>query len=162
LATLAHELRNPLAPISNSLHILRLSGDLPPAAESVRQIMERQVNHLIRLVDDLLEVSRVTRGKIELQKAPVELAPIVESAGETRRPLIEAAGHQLAISIATEPIVLEADGVRIAQIISNLLNNAAKYTDKGGQIWLNARRDQNEVVISVRDNGLGIPAEMLP
>jgi PAS domain S-box-containing protein len=162
LATLAHELRNPLAPISNALHILRLSGELPPAAERVREIMERQVNHLIRLVEDLLEVSRVTRGKIELRKEPVELASVIESAVDTIRPLIEAAGHQLAIAISPHVIPLQADPVRLAQIISNLLNNAAKYTDPGGQIWLTAQREGGEVMISVRDNGMGIPAEMLP
>ena len=162
LATLAHELRNPLAPISNALHILRLSGELPPAAERVRDIMERQVNHLVRLVEDLLEVSRVTRGKIELRKEPVELARVIESAVDTSRPLIETAGHQLAIAISPDVITLDADPVRLVQIISNLLNNAAKYTETGGQIWLTAQREGNDVVISVRDNGVGIPAEMLP
>ena len=162
LATLAHELRNPLAPISNALHILRLSGDLPPAAERVRDIMERQVNHLVRLVEDLLEVSRVTRGKIELRKEPVDLARVIESAVDTSRPLIEAAGHQLAISLSPEVIILHADPVRLVQVISNLLNNAAKYTETGGQIWLTAQRDGNQVLISVRDNGMGIPPDMLP
>ncbi len=162
LATLAHELRNPLAPISNALHILRLSGDLPPAAERVRDIMERQVNHLLRLVEDLLEVSRVTRGKIDLRKEPVELARVIESAVDTSRPLIDAAGHQLAISLSPDVIILDADPVRLVQVISNLLNNAAKYTETGGQIWLSAQRDGNEVVISVRDNGMGISADMLP
>ncbi len=162
LATLAHELRNPLAPISNALHILRLSGDLPPAAERMRDIMDRQVNHLVRLVEDLLEVSRVTRGKIELRKEPVELARVIDSAVDTSRPLIEAAGHQLAIAIPPDVITLDADPVRLVQIISNLLNNAAKYTETGGQIWLSAQRDAGEVVISVRNNGVGIPAEMLP
>jgi PAS domain S-box-containing protein len=162
LATLAHELRNPLAPISNSLEILRLSDDLSPGAEHVRDIMERQVNHMIRLVDDLLEVSRITRGKIELKKERVELVTIIRSAVETSRPLIETARHQLAISISPEPMTLEADPVRLAQVIANLLNNAAKYTNPEGQIWLGARRDRNDVIVSVRDNGLGIPAEMLP
>jgi PAS domain S-box-containing protein len=162
LATLAHELRNPLAPISNSLHILRLSGELPPAADRVRAIMERQVNQLVRLVDDLLEVSRITRGKIELRKENVELAAILDNAIETSRPLIDAAGHQLAISISPEMMTVEADPVRLSQVVSNLLNNAAKYTDQGGQIWLSARREGAEAFISVRDNGLGIPPEMLP
>ena len=162
LATLAHELRNPLAPISNALHILRLSGDLPPAAERVRDIMERQVNHLVRLVEDLLEVSRVTRGKIDLRKEPVDLASVIESAVDTSRPLIEAAGHQLAIALSPEIVTLDADPVRLVQIISNLLNNAAKYTETGGQIWLTAQPDGDQVLISVRDSGMGIPADMLP
>ena len=162
LATLAHELRNPLAPISNALHILRLSGELPPGTERVRDIMERQVNHLVRLVEDLLEVSRVTSGKIALRKERVELARVVENAVDTSRPLIEAAGHQLAIAISPDLITLDADPVRLAQIIANLLNNAAKYTQSGGQIWLTAQYIDNEVLISVRDNGMGIPSHMLP
>jgi len=162
LAVLAHELRNPLAPIRNSLHIMRLSGELTPAGERVQEVMERQVNHLIRLVDDLMEVSRISRGKIELRKEPTELAEVMASAVEASRPLIEEARHQLAISVPTEPLTLEADGIRLAQIISNLLNNAAKYTDAGGQIWLSARREAADVVISVRDTGIGIPPEKLP
>jgi PAS domain S-box-containing protein len=162
LAVLAHELRNPLAPIRNALHILRLSGELTPAGERVQEVMERQVNHLVRLVDDLMEVSRISRGKIELRKEPVELASIILSAVETSRPLIEEAGHQLAISIPPEPITLEADAVRVAQIFANLLNNAAKYTDANGQIWLTARREGGEVAVSVRDTGIGIAAEKLP
>ena len=162
LATLAHELRNPLAPISNSLQLLRLSDDLSPAVERVRAIMESQANHLVRLVDDLLDASRITRGKIVLRKERVELAAIVTSAVETSRPLIEAAGHQLAITLPVEPLTLEADPVRLTQVLVNLLNNAAKYTEKGGQIWLAARCRGDETVISVRDTGVGIPADMLP
>jgi PAS domain S-box-containing protein len=162
LATLAHELRNPLAPLRNSLQILRMSEDLGPAAERVRDIMERQVDHMVRLVDDLLEVSRINRGKLELRKEPTDLATVVRNAIETSRPLIESARHQLAISISTDPLMLQADPVRIAQVIANLLNNAAKYTASGGQIWISARRDGEEAVVSVRDNGAGIPAEMLP
>jgi PAS domain S-box-containing protein len=162
LATLAHELRNPLAPISNSLHLLRLTGDLNPSAERVRQIMERQVGYMVRLVDDLLEISRVTRGTVELRKEPVDLAAVIQSAVEMSRPLIEAGGHQLAISIHPEPMTLDADPVRLTQVISNLLNNAAKYTSQNGQIWLVARPEGNEVVLSVRDNGMGIAPEHLP
>jgi PAS domain S-box-containing protein len=161
LATLAHELRNPLAPIRNSLHILRLAGSDSGAAERVHEMMERQVNHMIRLVDDLLEVSRISRGKIELRKEPVELAAVVRSAVETSKPLIDAARHQLAISLPAEPLVLEADPVRLAQVLANLLNNAAKYTDEGGQIWLTGRREGAQAVVSVRDNGAGIPRDML-
>ena len=162
LATLAHELRNPLAPISNGLQLLRLTEDLAPAVKQMGEIMERQVNHLVRLVDDLLEISRITRGKIELRREPVDLITVVGNAVETSRPVIDAAGHQLAITLASAPMVLEADAVRLAQVIANLLNNAAKYTERGGQIWLTTRREHDEAVISVRDTGLGISAEMLP
>ena len=162
LATLAHELRNPLAPISNSLHLLRLTGELSPGAERVRQIMERQVGYMVRLVDDLLEVSRVTRGTIELRKEAVDLAASIHNAVEMNRPVIEAAGHQLAISIPPDPMTLEADPVRLTQVISNLLNNAAKYTKPNGQIRLSVRPEGEEVVVSVCDNGVGIAAEHLP
>ncbi len=161
LATLAHELRNPLAPIGNSLHILRLSAELTPNAEKIREIMERQFSHMVRLVDDLLEVSRVTRGKIELRRQMVDLAAIVRGAVETSTPLIESVGHQLAISLPTESLMLEADPIRLTQVLANLLNNAAKYTEQGGQIWLQARRDGNDVVVTVKDTGVGIPADML-
>jgi len=160
LATLAHELRNPLAPIRNSLHILRMGEDAP-AAERVHEMMERQVNHLVRLVDDLLEISRITSGKIELRTEPVEIAAVVRSAIETSKPLIEAGGHQLAISLPAEPLTVQADPVRLSQIIANLLNNAAKYTDPGGQLWLTATLEAGEVAISVRDNGIGLSADML-
>ncbi len=129
LAILAHELRNPLAPIRNSLHILRMSAGSNPGTDYVSDIMERQVNHMVRLVDDLLEISRITRGEIELRKEPVELAAIVRGAVETSRPLIDGASHQLAMAIPSEPLILEADAVRLTQVIANLLNNAAKYTD---------------------------------
>ena len=161
LATLAHELRNPLAPIRNSLHILRLAGGEGRTAERVSEMMERQVNHMVRLVDDLMEVSRITSGKIELRKEQMELGDVVRSAIETSRPLIDAAHHQLALSLPTEPLTLEGDPVRLAQVLSNLLNNAAKYTAEWGQIRLAARRERSSVVVSVRDNGMGIPAEML-
>jgi PAS domain S-box-containing protein len=162
LAALSHELRNPLAPLSNSLQLLRLSGDLSPAVEHVRAIMENQVNHLVRLVDDLLDASRITRGKVELRKQRVELAALVTSAVEASRPIIDAAGHQLAISVAPEPLLLDADPVRLVQVLVNLLNNAAKYTENGGQIWLAARASDGYAAISVRDTGVGIPAEVLP
>lgn len=162
LATLAHELRNPLAPIRNSLQFLRLAENDKASAEQAADIIDRQVNHLVRLVDDLLEVSRITRGKIELRKELVYLASIIDSAIETSRPVIEAAGHHLDVSLPSEPVMLEADAVRVSQVISNLLNNAAKYTESGGQIWLAARAEPREVVISVRDTGVGIPADMLP
>jgi PAS domain S-box-containing protein len=162
LATLAHELRNPLAPIRNSLAILRVSSNSDPATERIHEMLERQVAHLVRLVDDLLEISRITRGKIELRKERVELARIVHSALETSKPLLESAGHQLHLALPAQPVLLEADPVRLAQVLANLLNNAAKYTEEGGQIWLSARPEPGEIMISVRDSGLGIPADMLP
>lgn len=161
LATLAHELRNPLAPIRNSLHLLRLSEDLNPSLDPVRDIMERQLDQMVRLIDDLMDVSRVSSGKIQLQKDIIELATVISTAVETSRPLINEAGHQLALSLPAEPIFLDADPVRLAQILGNLLNNAAKYTKPGGQIWLTARSQENEAVISVRDNGIGIPPDQL-
>ena len=162
LATLAHELRNPLAPIRNSLQILRLSGSTEPATEQVYEIMERQVNQMVRLVDDLLEISRITRGQIELRKERVSLTTVIQSAVEVSKPLIEDAGHHLAISLPPEPLTFEADPVRLEQIVSNLLNNAAKYTNPGGRIWLAAQRESDHVVISVRDSGIGILPDMLP
>ena len=162
LATLAHELRNPLAPIRNSLEFLRLSNGDQAASEQAADIIGRQVNHLVRLVDDLLEVSRITRGKIELRKEPVDIVSVINSAIETSRPLIEAARHRLEVNLPSQPLMLDADAVRISQVISNLLNNAAKYTEPGGQIRLAARADAGDVVISVSDTGIGIPPEMLP
>jgi PAS domain S-box-containing protein len=161
LATLAHELRTPLAPIHNALEILRLSGREGAVARSVYEMMGRQVNHMVRLVDDLMEVSRITRGKIDLQKQRVELAAVVGSAVETTRPLIDAAGHLLTVDLGAEPFELDADPVRLAQVFGNLLNNAAKYTPSGGQITLRAEQRGTHVVVSVRDNGGGIRPEVL-
>jgi signal transduction histidine kinase/ActR/RegA family two-component response regulator len=162
LAILAHELRNPLAPIRNSLHILRMTRQHHPAAERVSAMMERQVGHMVRLVDDLLEVSRITRGKIELRKEPVEVDAVLRSALETSQPLIEAAAHRLTLAVPPEPLVVDGDPVRLTQVVANLLNNAAKYTNAGGQLWLSARREGSWVAISVRDTGSGIAPEMLP
>jgi PAS domain S-box-containing protein len=162
LAVLAHELRNPLAPISNSLHILRMTSKHDPGVDRVGEMMERQVNHMVRLVDDLLEVSRITRGNIELRKEPIAVAAIVRSAVETSQPLIEIANHQFVQSLPAEPLTVDGDPVRLTQVVANLLNNAAKYTDPGGQIWLNVRREDQWVAISVRDTGIGIDTSMLP
>jgi PAS domain S-box-containing protein len=162
LAILAHELRNPLAPIRNSLYILRLSGSNNPVAERVNEMMERQVNHMVRLVDDLMEVSRITRGRIELRKEPVELETVLRDAMETSRPLIEAAHHQLIFTMPRESFVLQGDPVRLGQVFANLLNNAAKYTEDGGQIRLSVRREDDCVLVSVQDTGSGISTEMLP
>jgi CheY-like chemotaxis protein len=125
-------------------------------------MLERQVNHLVRLVDDLMEVARVTRGRIELRREPVDLGATLRSAVETSRPLIEAARHVLTVDMPADPVTLMADPVRLAQIVANLLNNAAKYTEDGGRISLSARREGNHAVISVRDSGVGIPVEVLP
>ncbi len=162
LATLAHELRNPLAPIRNSVQILRMAAGGDSASERVCEMMERQVNHMIRLVDDLMEVSRITRGIIELRKEDTELATVIRSAVETSRPVIEGHQHQLAISLPREPIHLFGDAVRLGQVFANLLNNAAKYTEPRGQIWLTARCQEGDAVVSVRDNGIGLSPEMLP
>jgi PAS domain S-box-containing protein len=162
LATLAHELRNPLAPIRNSLHILRLAATNDHTLENVCTMLDRQVNHLVRLVDDLLEVSRITRGKIELRKEEIDLSVVARSAIETSRPLIDAANHSLRVDLPNEPITLWGDPIRLGQVFANLLNNAAKYTNERGEIWFSARREANEAIVSVRDNGVGIPKEMLP
>ena len=161
LATLSHELRNPLAPLRNSLHVLRSHG-ADGRTERMYGMMEQQLNRMIRLVDDLLEVSRITGGKIELRKELVSVSTVIESAIETSRPLIESASHRLTVMLPDEPLVIEADPIRITQVLSNLLNNAAKYTQEGGSITLSGLRDGDEVVLAVRDNGLGIPANMLP
>jgi len=161
LATLAHELRNPLAPIRNSLHIFRATGgDRAPTAQ-VCEIMERQVNHMVRLVDDLLELSRITRGQIELRREHVELASIVHSAIETSQPLIQAARHRLQVDLPDTPLWLDADPVRMAQVFANLLNNAAKYMAEGGTIRIGARVSGGAVSISVADHGIGIAPDML-
>jgi two-component system, sensor histidine kinase len=159
LATLAHELRNPLAPISNSLQILSLADDLSPPVEQVREIMKRQVNHMVRLVDDLLEVSRITTGKLVLKRAPCNLGEILGTAVEAVRPLIEAKQHRLLLQI--KDAQLDADGARLSQVFSNILNNAAKYTDPGGEITLRSRRVGDSIEVTVADTGIGIEREKL-
>ena len=133
-----------------------------PDRERVQRLMERQIDHLVRLVDDLLEVSRISRGKIELLKERVDLASVIDHAVEMNGDLIEASGLELCVALPIEPLLLEADAVRLTQVFANLLNNAAKYTENGGSIWLKAERSGEEVIVSVRDNGMGISAEMLP
>ncbi|MEO6744625.1 MAG: PAS domain S-box protein [Caldimonas sp.] len=162
LATLAHELRNPLAPIRNSLQILKVPNVDPATATQTRDMMERQVNHLVRLVDDLMDVSRVVRGKIELQKAPVELATVVARAVEMAQPLIDEHQHRLDIATADESLLVDADAVRLTQVLSNLLINAAKYTDAGGHIRVFAERQAGQGVLRVQDNGIGIAPDVLP
>ncbi|MGZ5061132.1 MAG: hybrid sensor histidine kinase/response regulator [Usitatibacter sp.] len=161
LATLAHELRNPLAPIRNSLHIFRLAGVQDPAVARVTEMMERQVGHMVRMVDDLLEVSRISRGKIELRKERVELASVMRNAVDTSLPLIESAKHKLTVEMPSEPLVLDADPVRLAQVFANLLNNSAKYTPAGGRIGVEVAVEGSMAAISVKDNGEGIPQQML-
>lgn len=161
LATLAHELRNPLAPIRNSLEVLRMAPTDHRVIEHVYEMMERQINHMVRLVDDLMEVSRITRGAIELRREPVEMAQVVQAAVETCQPMIDAAGHKLAIDLPAEPLVVSGDAIRLAQVVANLLDNASKYTDNGGQIWLTVRPEDSCIAISVRDSGIGIPPEQL-
>jgi PAS domain S-box-containing protein len=161
LALLAHELRNPLAPIRTGVELMRLAGDDPAVVEEVRTTMERQSQQMVRLIDDLLDVSRITRGTLELRKSRVELTGVVESAVETVGPMIQEMGHQLNVELPKQPIVVEGDPTRLAQVISNLLNNAAKYMARGGRIDLLARRDKSTVTISVKDQGIGIPPEMI-
>ncbi|MBP1150321.1 MULTISPECIES: sensor histidine kinase [Methylocaldum] len=156
LAMLAHELRNPLAPIRNAVQIMRKLGTEDPKLQWTRDVIDRQVEHLARLVDDLLDVSRITRGKIELRRELLVVADIVQRAVETSRPLIDARRHELRVQLPSETIHVEGDFVRLAQVVSNLLNNAAKYTDEGGQIRLSVEREGDEVAIRVRDNGRGI------
>jgi len=161
LATLAHELRNPLAPIKNSLSIMRVKGGNDPSIEGVCTMLERQVDHMVRLVDDLMEMSRITRGVIELRRELIDLSSIIHNSIETSRPLIEAGSHHLELHLPEQPVKVNGDKVRLAQVFSNLLNNAAKYTDQGGRIVLAARVVGDQVVVSVRDNGIGIPPDAL-
>jgi PAS domain S-box-containing protein len=162
LATLAHELRNPLAPLRNGLQVMKLAGTNTEAVEQARTMMERQLAQMVRLIDDLLDLSRITSGKLELRKERVELASIVQSAIEGSRPLIEASAHQLTVTLPPEPVHLDADPARLAQVFANLLTNATKYTDRGGSIGLTAERHDGEVVVSVKDTGIGISSEYLP
>ena len=161
LALLAHELRNPLAPIRNSLQVMRLAGDNSEVLTRVRGIMERQLGHMVRLVDDLLDVSRITRGKVELRWARLDVSQVIETALETSRPVIEASAHRLVVKLPPEGLRLDGDLTRLAQVVSNLLNNAAKYTPAGGNIELTVERQGREGVITVRDDGIGIPPDML-
>jgi signal transduction histidine kinase/CheY-like chemotaxis protein len=161
LATLAHELRNPLAPIKNSVAVMRLRGFDNPELDWARDVIERQVEQMTRLVDDLLDISRISRGKVDLHLQMVDLTELVQRAVETTRPLLEESGHVLTISLPEDPVRLDADPTRLEQILANLLNNSAKYTERGGQIWLTADREETGVVIKVRDTGIGIAPGLL-
>lgn len=161
LATLAHELRNPLAPIRSAVQLLGMKGLQETDMNTARQIIARQVTIMVRLIDDLLDVSRISRNRLDMRKERVELAALIEAAVESSHPLIQQCGHELTVNLPSQTLNLDADPVRIAQVFVNLLNNAAKYTKPGGHIWLTAERDGNDAVVQVRDNGIGISANML-
>ncbi|VTR97706.1 histidine kinase : PAS domain S-box OS=Singulisphaera acidiphila (strain ATCC BAA-1392 / DSM 18658 / VKM B-2454 / MOB10) GN=Sinac_0766 PE=4 SV=1: PAS_4: GAF_2: HisKA: HATPase_c [Gemmata massiliana] len=161
LAMLAHELRNPLAPVRNAVQILQATYTHDPVVTRLAEMLGRQVGQMVHMVDDLLDVSRFTRGKVELRKELLVLADAVTRAVETARPLIDARHHAIEVSVPAEPIHLDADPTRLTQILGNLLNNAAKYTEDGGRIWLSAARNGDEAVVRVRDTGIGLAPEML-
>lgn len=161
LATLAHELRNPLAPVLNSLKILRLVGRDPEQIENAQTIMERQLNHMVRLVDDLLDVSRITTGKLAVSRSLVDIRAVMKDALESCKSLIDSRSHKLNVDMPLETVYVDADPVRLAQVFSNLLNNAAKYTEPGGCITFAAKVENDKIVVSVADNGIGIENGML-
>ncbi len=161
LATLAHELRNPLAPIRSGLQFLRRSHADPVALARIQDIMDRQLDHLVNLVDDLLDVARITRGQVELKREWIDLGTILSAAVETSTPLIEASRHHLGVRLPQQPLPVYADATRLTQVVSNLLNNAAKYTPRGGSIMLAAEQDGEHAVIAVSDNGIGIAPDAL-
>jgi signal transduction histidine kinase len=162
LATLAHELRNPLAPIRNAAHILKLKSNGAPDLQWGHQVIDRQVAQMSRLLDDLLDLSRVSHDRLSLRRERIDLTAVVQHAVETSRPLIEAGQHELSIALPGEPLVLNGDPVRLGQVFSNLLNNSSKYTESGGHIRIAAHREGREVVVSVTDDGIGIAADDLP
>ena len=161
LATLAHELRNPLAPIRNALEIMRVAGNRPESIQRARDIVDRQVGQMVRLINDLLDVSRITRGKLALTEETIGIGEVVESAVETSRPLLDEAQHTLRVSVPDVPLYVRGDRLRLAQVFSNLLNNSAKYSEPGGTVTLTATREDGQAVVRVRDTGVGIPAEVL-
>jgi signal transduction histidine kinase len=161
LATLAHELRNPLAPILSSVQLLRRVNNASTETNGIYEIIERQVNHLVRLVDDLLEVSRISSGKIQLQQEQMDLADAVRNAVETSRPLLSSGRHDFSLVLPETPLMVKGDMVRLTQVVANLLNNAAKYTPEGGRIQLSLASQNEWAEIRVKDSGVGIPAEML-
>jgi signal transduction histidine kinase/DNA-binding response OmpR family regulator len=161
LSMLAHELRNPLAPIRNAVQILGIQGNTAASLQWARDIIDRNVHQLVRLVDDLLDVSRITRGKIRLQREAVTLAAVIAQAVEISQPLIASRRHELTVSVPEESVWVHGDSTRLAQVLANLLNNSAKYTDEGGRISLAVAREGEEAVVRVRDTGVGIPPDML-
>jgi len=162
LAMLGHELRNPLAPVMNAVEMIRLRAADIPEVERARIVIERQVGHMARLVDDLLDVSRITRGVVELRREPVNLTTIVEAALNSCRTMFEVSRHELTASLPVEPCRIEGDVTRLEQVVVNLISNATKYTPPGGHIWVSLERDGDWAELCVRDNGRGIPAEKLP
>ena len=162
LAMLAHELRNPLAPISNAVQIMKAEGPSGRYFQWSLKVIEDQIKQMTRMIDDLLDVSRITRGKVVLQKEPIDLEVVVDLAVEASQPLIEDCKHQLTVVLPPDPLLLEVDPARMAQVLSNLLNNAAKYTEEGGEISLSAEQAGHEVLIHVRDNGIGIAPSCCP
>jgi signal transduction histidine kinase len=162
VSLLAHELRNPLAPIHNAVQVLKVLGAGQPDIERAAAVIGRQSQQARRLIEDLLDISRISLGKVRLHQEPVELAEIVAQAVEESRPLIEAHRHELTVRLPEQPIRLDADAARLAQVLANLLNNAAKYTDEGGHVWLTVEQSGAEAVLRVRDNGIGIMPAMLP
>jgi signal transduction histidine kinase/ActR/RegA family two-component response regulator len=160
LAMLGHELRNPLSPITTALQLMKLRGDARTTRE--QQVIERQVKHLTRLVDDLLDVSKITRGKVELRKEKVEIVDVIAKAVEMASDLFEQRNHDLSLDVAKERLSVDGDPVRLAQVVANLLTNAARYTERGGKIMVSARRESGQIVIRVRDNGSGISPDLLP
>jgi signal transduction histidine kinase len=162
LAMLGHELRNPLAPLVSALAVMARKNMDGDTLDWARRLMERQVDHMVRLVDDLLDVSRIERGKFTLRKEQVDFAQVIESAVEASQPLIDAHGHKLELSLPEPPLRIYADPIRLAQVVTNLLNNAAKYMEPGGQIWLTVERADKQWVVKVRDTGIGIAPELLP
>jgi signal transduction histidine kinase/CheY-like chemotaxis protein len=161
LATLAHELRDPLAPLSNVLELLKRAGGKSDVLQHARDTMERQLGHLVQLVDDLLDLSRITRNRLDLRKCPVELSTVIHQTIETVRPLAASVNHELHANMPAEPVYLNADPVRLSQVFGNLLTNACKYTEPGGNIWLTVEVQGDEAVIQVRDSGIGIPGNQL-
>jgi CheY-like chemotaxis protein len=161
LAMLAHELRNPLAPIRNALGIMSVSKESAPQISWARDVIERQTAQLTRLVDDLLDVSRITRGKLRLQVAPMNLAAAIQRALESSRPLLDKRGHHVHLALPKEKLLVHGDVTRITQVVVNLLNNAAKYTPEGGDVWVKVAPEGEDAVVRVRDNGTGIAPELI-
>jgi CheY-like chemotaxis protein len=161
LATLAHELRNPLAPMSNMLEVVKRSGNDGEIVKRAHETLERQLNQMIRLVDDLLDLNRVTHDRLDLRRGEVELSAVIQQAVEVARPLCDAADQELIVALPEEPVYLNADRARLAQVFGNLLNNSCKYTRPNGTIALTAKRVDDDVVVTVKDNGAGIPADKI-
>jgi PAS domain S-box-containing protein len=162
LAMLGHELRNPLAPIRNAVEIIRAQESDDPRVQRARDTIDRQVSHLSRLVDDLLDMSRITSGKVVLHKEPLDLAEVVSRAVEATRAAVDERNHTLTLTLPHDPLRVDGDATRLAQVAMNLIHNAAKYTPEGGQVWVSLRREDKQAVLSVRDNGIGIPADLAP